>query len=146
MKPVAGNWSKDWDNPLAKCLLNPKLTDNKGELEFSGLKFSTVGNIGDQSANYTLQFRCGLALSPEYNITVTSRIKTITLENFSTSSIVVSRNKTYDCISFLRILDGQNQGVAGKVIDKISVNKLIVYIYVVTLFSEFKRTNKFPGC
>ena len=57
-KSVAGNYSDDWRNPLAKWLVIPQLTDESGYLEFTGLMFAVQGNLGNLSATYIFQIRC----------------------------------------------------------------------------------------
>jgi len=118
--PAAGNWNPDWINPLAQWLFYPSVSDESGTISFGRLHFSTLGNLGNKSAVYRVQFRCGNAETPDINITVNSRIETITMGNL-TSNIIISHKNVFDETSFLKILDNNGNGVQGKIIDKISV-------------------------
>ena len=119
VKPVAGIYNADWQNPLADWLLDPSVTDSNGFLEFTGLYFSTIGNLGNSSANYSMHIRCGLSITTEYNITVYSRIASIYMKPLRQISLVLSHSTLYDTTTFLTFFDKNNAGVAGKIIDKI---------------------------
>lgn len=122
IKPLAGNWSDNWDDPLADWLVTPRVTNQYGELSFTGLRFSITGNIGNYSAKYRFQVICGNAKSIEYNITVTSRIDNIALKPFESSQIIISYSNLYDFITFLRVVDNDQQPMQGKIIDKVRVS------------------------
>ena len=111
----------DWQNPFAKWLIRPRLTDENGELEFSGLHFSVRGNLGDTSAIYRIQFLCGLAESREYNITVTTRINKFNILPFSLTTLKTSYENIYDITARLTILDANGVGIPGKTVQKIKV-------------------------
>lgn len=121
-KPVAADWNDDWTNPLVDWLMLPRLTNERGEVEFNGLSFAPQGNLGASSAVYTLQFRCGSALSQEFNVTVSSRISSITLKHPNITVIGRSYENQFDTDLFLTILDDKGFGVPGKIIDYITVS------------------------
>ena len=119
---MAGKWSDDWENPLADWLIEPSITNEEGVIKFTGMGFSASGNIGNLRANYRLQFKCGSTLSPEYTITVYSRIDTIKINPLSSKTIFLNQENKYDAVTFLTILDKFGGGVEGKIIDSIQVN------------------------
>ena len=123
VKPLAGDWSDDWRNPLADWLVKPRVTDKNGQISFTGLRFSVTGNIGNYSAKYRFQVICGNAKSREYNITVTSRIDNIALKALESPEVIISYNNLYDFITFLRVVDSDSNPMQGKIIDKVKVNR-----------------------
>ena len=123
VKPVPGDWNEDWENPLALWFFKPRLTDENGYLNFTGLSFATNGNLGASNVTFRFQMRCGSALSPEYNITVKSRINQLTVNPFSAGTHFISYKSTYDDDTFIKLTDINGKGVPGKVIDSIQVIK-----------------------
>ena len=118
---MAGKYNADWQNPLADWLMEPRVTDSNGFLEFTGLYFSTIGNLGNSNANYSMHIRCGLSITTEYNITVYSRIASIYMKPFGQNQIILTHSALYDTTTFLTLFDKNNAGVEGKIIDKIEV-------------------------
>lgn len=108
-------------DPFAKWLIKPRVTDKNGNLEFTGLYFSSFGNIYNSSAKFRIQFLCGLAKSQEYVITVTSRISKLSLLPLPTTPIYVAHDKYFEIISVLTALDNNSVGVPGKNIQKIEI-------------------------
>ena len=80
-----------------------------------------TGNIGDTSAIYGVQYKCGAAMSAEVSYVVKSRVASIRMMQEVNSYIQSSKTNTYDFTNVLFISDANGKGIQGKFIDRIDV-------------------------
>lgn len=121
VKPIPGNYTDNYQDPLADNMFAPFKTGKDGIISYKDIAFSVSGNLGTTSAVYEVQYRCGSGTTKSVYYTVKTSVARILLIQKMENYIQSNKANNVDFTNVLYIADKKNNGIQGKFIDKIEV-------------------------